>query len=91
MFDLITIGDATIDTFLILDAASNCCELNKKKAMLCLNYADKITIVGSAQSVGGDAANVAVGAHKLGLKTAIVTELGNDINGSRRLFKQNLD
>lgn len=81
MFDLITIGDATIDTFLILDDTSACCELNKKKSELCLNYADKITIVGSAQSVGGDAANVAVGARKLGLKTAIVTELGDDVNG----------
>jgi sugar/nucleoside kinase (ribokinase family) len=49
--------------------------------LLCLNYADKIPIVHSDQSVGGNAANVAVGTKKLGLKTAIVTELGDDING----------
>ncbi|MFA4831328.1 MAG: carbohydrate kinase family protein [Patescibacteria group bacterium] len=81
MFDLITIGDSTIDTFLIIDDATLHCDLKKEHCQLCFNYAEKIPIKHSAQSVGGNAANVAAGAKKLGLKTAIVTELGDDING----------
>lgn len=81
MFDIITIGDSTIDTYLIIDNAKVECDLNKKKCQLCFNYADKIPIKTTSQSVGGNAANVAVGIRKLGLKTAIVTELGDDING----------
>lgn len=81
MFDLITIGDATLDTFLILDHTSANTTIAKHKKVLCFNYADKIPINHTAQSVGGNAANVAVGVKRLGKKTAIMTELGDDING----------
>lgn len=81
MFDIITIGDSTLDTFLILDKEHAGCSVQQKRKLLCLRYADKISITNSAQSVGGNAANVAVGARKLGLNSAIVTELGDDING----------
>ena len=80
MFDLITIGDSTFDTFLILEEDKNTCSLSKNKKMLCFNYAEKTPINKTAQSVGGNAANVAVAVRKLGKKTAIVTELGDDIN-----------
>lgn len=81
MFDVITIGDATFDTFFVIDDDSPQCHLNRDKTQLCLNYADKISLTTSGQSAGGNAANVAVGLKKLGLKTAIVTELGDDIAG----------
>lgn len=81
-FDVITIGDATLDTFLDIHEASVHCDLNKKNCQLCFNYADKIPINDARQSVGGDAANVAVGLAKLNHPTAIVTELGDDINGT---------
>lgn len=81
MFHIITIGDATLDTFLVIDNNSEDCKLNKEKRWLSLHYADKISIVHSTQSVGGNAANVAVGMKKLGFTTAIVTELGDDVNG----------
>jgi len=81
MLDLITIGDSTLDTFIVLDESSSACEIFKNKKMLCLNYADKTPIECSVQSVGGNAANVAVGTSKLGLHTAIVTEIGNDFTG----------
>lgn len=80
-FDCITIGDSTLDTFLILDETETRSHVRKKQRMLCLNYADKIYIKHTVQSVGGNAANVAAGLAKLGRKTAIVTELGDDING----------
>lgn len=83
MFDLITIGDPTLDTFIIIDeeAAKLQCNLKHEECLLCLNYADKIPFEKTGQSVGGNAANLAVGCKKLGLKTALVAEIGDDING----------
>lgn len=81
MLDLITIGDALIDTHLILDDSdANIAHLKEGKK-LCFNYAEKIAIKDSTHSIGGNAANVAVGTTKLGLSTAIVTELGDDLAG----------
>ncbi|HAT03544.1 MAG TPA: hypothetical protein DCS29_02080 [Candidatus Magasanikbacteria bacterium] len=81
MFDIITIGDSTIDTFLILDDGAKGCTLTKDKKLVCFNYAQKIPIRHTAQSIGGNAANVAVGIQKLGRRSTIITELGDDING----------
>ncbi|MBU0661284.1 carbohydrate kinase family protein [Patescibacteria group bacterium] len=81
MFHLITVGDTTLDTFIIIDDTSKQVSLNAAKKLLCFNFADKIPLNHIAQSTGGNAANVAVGAKKLGLRTALVTELGDDING----------
>ena len=81
MFDLITIGDATFDTFIIIDDEDAQCRVNAKTRELCINYADKVCVKGLDQSVGGNATNVAVGAVKLGLKTAIVGSVGDDLNG----------
>lgn len=81
MYDLITIGDATFDTFIVLDEESSSCHMYKDKKLLCLNFADKTPITNTAQSAGGNAANVAVGVRKLGLETAIYTEIGDDVTG----------
>ena len=81
MFNLITIGDSTLDTFLIIDDATLQCDLSREHCQLCFNYADKVPVTKAYQSVGGDACNVVVGCQKIGLKTAIMTELGNDTNG----------
>lgn len=81
MFDVIVIGDSTMDTILMIDDAQVQCDLKKEHCQICLNYADKIPISQTTQSLGGNAANIAMGCRKLGLKTAIVTELGDDING----------
>lgn len=89
MYDLITIGDSTVDTIITIDEAEVKCGLDKEECLLCFNYAEKIPIKGNAYSVGGNAANIAVGCKKLGIKTAIVTELGNDMNGF--VIKDELD
>ncbi len=81
MFDLITIGDSLVDIFFIINPGTPGCTLDKEKKKLSFNYAEKMSIEQSTHAVGGNAANVAVGARKTGLKTAIVTELGDDING----------
>ncbi|KKP59582.1 MAG: hypothetical protein UR53_C0001G0082 [Candidatus Magasanikbacteria bacterium GW2011_GWC2_34_16] len=81
MFNLITIGDALIDTHVQIDDATLECDINHEHCHLCLDYASKIPITGSFQSLGGNGANVACGASKLGLKTVILSSVGNDSNG----------
>ena len=82
MYNLITIGDIVIDTHVHIDNASIACTLKNKPCQLCLDYASKIPISDSFQSLGGNAANVAVGATKLGLKSAIISSIGDDSNGN---------
>lgn len=81
MFHLTTIGDALIDLFFLLDEKNPCCRLNKDKKQLCFLYGEKMSIQKSAMAVGGNAANVAVGAKKLGLSSAIIASVGDDLNG----------
>jgi sugar/nucleoside kinase (ribokinase family) len=81
MFDIITIGDATFDTFIVLEDGSPQCRLDATKNLLCINYADKVPIEKIDQSIGGNASNVAAGTKRLGLNAAIVTQLGDDLNG----------
>lgn len=81
MFDVISIGDATVDTFLVVDDASLSCDLKKDHCKICFNFADKIPITYTTQSIGGNACNTAVSFARLGLNSTIITELGDDING----------
>lgn len=81
MYDLITIGDALVDITLVLDKKNPNWNIDTKKRVISFNYAQKMGIEHSFQSVGGNAANVATGASKLGLKAVIVADIGDDING----------
>lgn len=81
MKQLVVIGDAIIDTQVMIDDASVECDFDHARCRLCLDYAAKIPVRESFQTVGGDGANVAVGATKLGLATALLADVGNDSNG----------
>lgn len=81
MHNLITIGDAVIDTNVFIDDATLDCDYNHENCLLCLNYASKIPITNSFQALGGNAANVAVSTAMLGLTSAILTAVGDDANG----------
>lgn len=80
-FDIISIGDSTIDTFIRIHDASVECDINHKECKICLKYGDKIPVDAISHSVAGNAANFAAGTSSLGLKTAIYTNLGNDSEG----------
>ncbi len=88
MFDLVSIGDATIDTLLQVHDAEVNCTLHKEQCMICFNFADKIPVDKFHSKVAGNAANNAVGSARLGLKTAIYTILGDD--GSGEFIKEKL-
>lgn len=94
MFNLITIGDALVDTHVFIDNATLECDINQQNCQLCLNYASKIPITHSFQSLGGNAANVALGTSRLNLKTAILSSIGNDASGNmirEELTKQKIN
>lgn len=96
MFDIISIGDTTLDTFLLLDhnEVKIMCTLDKEKCELCLKYADKIPVEQLHDSVAGNAANAAVATSRLGLKTALWTIMGEDVTGKRAhdgLSKEGID
>jgi sugar/nucleoside kinase (ribokinase family) len=79
MYDFIAIGDSTLDVFLQLSEASLSCQINKEQCLLCLEYAEKIPVDKVTQIPGaGNASNAAVGASRMGLRSAIVSILGKD-------------
>lgn len=83
MYDLISIGDATIDVLHKIQEASVKCSLNKEDCQLCVQYADKIPVEEIHFLVAGNAANNAVGGARLGLKTAIYVNIGDDSSGKK--------
>jgi len=85
-FDLLTIGDCTVDIFTFPEKADIHCQLHgDEKCELCLSAADKVSSKGLELTFGGNAANVAVGASRLGLKTGIYTHVGDDLFGKEVL------
>jgi sugar/nucleoside kinase (ribokinase family) len=85
MFDIISIGDATIDTFLFIHDAQ-IKKLNGQEKVL-LNWGDKLPVDKLYKSVAGNAANNAVGSARLGLKTAFYTVLAHDMGGREIVHK----
>lgn len=83
-FDVISIGDATLDHFMQIDDVSVDClhkTTSKGVCMLCFRFADKIAVESLKKVIGGNAANHAVGAARLGFKPAYFTILGDDDTG----------
>lgn len=86
-FDLLTIGDSAVDIFTLPEKAEVHCQLHGKgkECELCLTTASKVPTKGFTLTFGGNAANAAVGASRLGLKTSIYTHLGKDPFGKEIL------
>ena len=77
-FDVVCVGNAKIDTFLTLHDATANLRFLKETNELCIKFGEKITVDKAEIMLGGNAANVAVGVSRLGLKTALVAEIGVD-------------
>ena len=83
-FDVISIGDTTLDVFLELDEsdAKVQCGPDGEDCLLQLSWPDKIPVKKMTHVPAvGNAANVAVGCARLGLKSALYTILGKDSDG----------
>lgn len=81
MFDLISIGDSVIDTFVPLTDAKIL--QDKGEPMLAMRFGDKIPVGDSISMVAGNAANNAVGASRLKMKVAIYVNIGGDHDGMK--------
>jgi len=80
--DVVTIGDAVLDTFLQLEDASLQCQLKREECLLCMKFGEKLPLKSITRIPGaGNASNVAIGASRLGWKSAIVSILGQDAIG----------
>lgn len=90
-YDIITIGDTVIDAFIRLKEAHITCKIDKTECEICMKFGDKIPFesVDICNAVG-NSANAAVSASRLGLQSAIVTNIGDDQNGKDiiKTFKQ---
>lgn len=85
-YDLVAIGDTTIDTFIRLHDASVHCDLNHKNCQLCLSFADKIPYETlDVVAAVGNSSNLAVGASRLGLKVSLLSAVGSDYFGQQIL------
>lgn len=80
-FDLIAIGDASLDVFLSPRDTETLCKLDTKECYVAFKYGEKIPVKDLDFSVGGNAANNAVGTKRLGVNSVIVLTLGDDIAG----------
>lgn len=83
VYDIISVGDATLDVFVNLIEANVLCSLKTDVCQLCLSYADKIPVEKVQRVIGGNAANNAVGSSRLGLKAAFYSIVGNDVTGKQ--------
>ncbi len=85
-YDFIAIGDSTTDAFIKLKEASVHCDINKEKCEICLRFKDKIPYeeVYVVPAVG-NAANASVAATRLGLRSALISNIGDDYFGEETL------
>ena len=93
-FDLLSIGDASIDLFIAPSESEALCKIDEKECLIAFTYGDKIPVKSLEFSVGGNAANNAVGAKRLGVAPAILLTLGDDSVGNQivnTLEKESVD
>ncbi|MCE9548812.1 carbohydrate kinase family protein [Candidatus Nomurabacteria bacterium] len=84
--DFLAIGDTVIDAFIKIKDAHVHCKIDTDACELCFRFGDKVpyeevTVVPAV----GNAANAAVAASRLGLKSALVTNIGDDRDGEECL------
>jgi len=81
MFDIITIGSATMDVFVecddanIVSASSKC----TKSEFMCYPYGAKIEVTNFTSNTGGGGVNTALNFANLGFSTSAICKIGDDI------------
>ena len=80
--DFLAIGDIVIDAFIKIKDAHVHCKLDTEACELCFSFGDKVpyeslTVIPAV----GNSPNAAVAAARLGLSTALMTNIGDDQNG----------
>jgi len=92
--DVICVGDAKLDIFLTIDEKNAHVKLDTSTHELHFEHGEKIEVEKMSLSVGGNAANVAVGISRLGFKSSLVAEIGKDEFSQKiidNLVQENVD
>ena len=86
MYDFLAIGDTVTDAFIRLKDASVHCDINQEHCTISMRFGDKIPYeeVYVIPAVG-NSANAASAAARLGLKTAFLSNIGDDYFGTECL------
>ncbi len=84
--DFLAIGDVVTDAFIRLQDATLSCDIDKDNCMICMRFGDKIPYesVTEVRAVG-NSPNASVSAARLGLNSAIMTDIGDDDDGRHAL------
>lgn len=77
-YDVIAVGGVTMDAFMKLHDTHEKYHFDEKTGELCFRHGEKINVERYDFCMGGDAANVAVGISRLGLKAGLCAETGDD-------------
>jgi ribokinase len=77
-YDVITVGNALIDAFLHVTNKNMNASLDVVHKTIAFTFGEKIHVDECQFLVGGNAANVAVGMGRLGAKSALFAEIGDD-------------
>ena len=77
--DFLAIGDTVVDAFIKLKEAHVTCNINKENCEICMKFADKIPFESATVvSAVGNSPNAAVSASRLGLSSALLSDIGDD-------------
>ncbi|HEX5429647.1 MAG TPA: carbohydrate kinase family protein [Patescibacteria group bacterium] len=83
-FDIVSIGDTTIDAFIEIHEASVHCNINHVDCQLCLSFGDKIPYEQlSLVPACGNSSNNAIGSSRLGMRDAFIGAVGDDHQGQQ--------
>lgn len=84
--DFAAIGDITTDAFIKLKDARVNCDIDDENCQLCVDFGAKIPYESVTEVPAvGNSPNASVSAHRLGLNSAIITNMGDDKNGEDML------
>lgn len=81
MFDIVTIGSATMDVFVECDDANivSVCTKDTKSAYMSYPYGAKMEVTNFASNVGGGGVNTALNFANLGFETSAICKIGDDV------------
>ena len=87
MFDVITMGSATVDAFIETDAANivSVCSTDNKREFMAYPYGAKIEIDNFDFQTGGGAVNAATNFANLGLNSSTIVKIGDEIQAENVL------
>jgi len=81
-YDLVAIGETTIDAFIRLKDAHVHCDIDKENCEISMPFGAKIPYESVTEVPAvGNAANASVSAARMGLRSALVANIGKDRNG----------